>query len=277
MPAVTSYRELPIADLVIERFQVRKQNVGEGLEELADSIEKYGLLQPIVVCTSAEQPGKWEIVCGQRRYLAHKQILKKSVIMTGIIDGTITYEEGLALSASENVVRLDMTRKDLIDLCADLFKKYGTITDVVSETKLPYPIVRKYIRYDALPPDLQDKVNERTMNVDLAMKVQDAASASGSYKQEDANALIDALKKVDNPIQKKILDLRKKNPTVALDKILKKAEEPDETLTLRLKLLPAVARPLRQYAADEDTDERTAVEGFIEASLKTAGYMGNDD
>src|SRR5262245_52327717 len=49
---VTSYRELPIKDLEIERFQVRKQNVGQNLDELAASIEKHGLLQPIVVCKS---------------------------------------------------------------------------------------------------------------------------------------------------------------------------------------------------------------------------------
>ncbi len=274
---VTSYCELPIGDIVIERFQVRKQNVGEGLDELAASIEKYGLLQPIVVCKSAGHPGKWEIVAGQRRYLAHKQILKLPKIVAGIIDHPIEYEEGLALSASENVVRLDMTRKDLIDLCADLFKRYGTIKDVVEETKLPYPIVRKYIRFDGLPSDLQEKVNKSEINVDLAMKVQDAASAAGSYDEQEADELIKVLKTADNPIRKKIISLRKKNPTVPLEKIVKKAEEPDQTLKLQLTLGETLAAPLRQYAEDEETDEKTAVEGFIESCLKENGYMDTGD
>ena len=274
---VTSYEALPIKDLVIERFQVRKQNVGEGLDELAASIEKYGLLQPIVVCKSAEQAGKWEIVCGQRRYLAHKQILKWPKIVAGIIDHAIEYEEGLALSASENIVRLDMSRKDLIDLCADLFKRYGTIKDVVEETKLPYPIVRKYIRFDGLPSDLQEKVNKNELNVELAMKVQDAASAAGSYDQQEAGKLIKVLKTVDNPIQKKIISLRKKNPTVPLDKIVTKAEEPDQTLKLQLVLGESLAKPLRKYAEDEDTDEKSAVEGFIETCLKQNGYMDGEE
>ena len=34
-PKVESYEVLPIADLTIERFQVRKQNTGEALDELA--------------------------------------------------------------------------------------------------------------------------------------------------------------------------------------------------------------------------------------------------
>lgn len=197
--------------------------------------------------------------------------------MAGIIDHTIDYEDGLALSATENVLRLDMTRKDLIDLCADLFKRYGTIKDVADETKLPYHIVRQYIRFDGLPEDLKARVSKNEINVNLAMKVQDAASASGSYSAQEATKLIKVLKTVDNPIQKKIIDLRKKNPTVPLEKIVKKAEEPDQVLRLQLVLGETLARPLRQYAQDEDTDERAAVEGFIETCLKDNGYLETEE
>jgi ParB family chromosome partitioning protein len=274
--AVTSYQELPIDALVIDRFQVRKQNVGERLDDLAKSIEKYGLLQPIVVYKSTSQPGKWEIVSGQRRYLAHKQILQRTTIMAGILEGSLSYEEGLALSASENVVRLDMTRKDLIDLCADLHKRYGSIKDVASETRLPYDIVRKYIRYDGLPEHLQKKVDEGAINVETAMKVQDSVSASGSYSPQAAEELLGALKKVDNTIHKKILKLSRDNPGVPIAKIVQKAEQPDNTLRLQLTLGEALATPLRQYAEEEGTDEKSAVESFIEDALKANGYLSAD-
>lgn len=272
-PMVTSHQEVSIDDLVIERFQVRKQNVGEGLDELAASIEKFGLLQPIVVCKSSQQPKKWEIVCGQRRYLAHKQILHRKKIIAGIIDHEIQYEEGLALSTSENVVRLDMTRKDLIDVCADLFRKYGSVKDVAEETKLPYQLVRQYIRFDGLPSDLQKRVEGKEINTELAMKVQDAASVSGQYNKHEAEKLIAVLKTVDNTTQNRIVDLRKKNPTVGLDKIVKKAEEPEETLKLSLVLGKNLAQPLRKYAEEADTNEKAAVEGFIETCLKENGYL----
>jgi ParB family chromosome partitioning protein len=270
---VTRYQDLPIKDLAIDRFEVRKQNVGEQLDELAANIEKYGLLQPIVVCRHSKDPSKWEIVMGQRRYLAHKQILKRTKITAGIIDHTIEYEQGLALAASENVVRLDMTRKDLIDVCADLFKKYDTIQDVADATKLPYHIVRQYIRFDGLPADLQTLVDKKEINVELAMKVQDVATASGSYNKQEATKLLKVLKTVDNPIQKKILELKKENPTVALDKIVKKAEQPDETLKIKVTLGPSQARALKKYAEDEETDEHAAAENLIENGLKTSGYM----
>src|SRR5262249_4046778 len=149
--------------------------------------------------------------------------------------------------------------------------------DVVEETKLPYPIVRKYIRFDGLPTDLQEKVKAKEINVDLAMKVQDAASASGTYDKKESAELIKVLKTVDNPIQSKIINLRKKHPTVSLGKIVKKAEEPDKALKLQLTLLESVATPLRQYATDQDTDERTAVEGFIETCLRDNGYLDAEE
>ena len=76
---------IPIEQLVIDRFQVRKANTGQDIEQLAASIKQYGLLHPIVVCRSHRDPTKWEVVAGQRRLLAHK-LLQLDTISAGIID-----------------------------------------------------------------------------------------------------------------------------------------------------------------------------------------------
>ena len=278
MAQVTAFRELPLSDLRIERFQARKQNAGESLEELAASIERWGLLQPIVVCTSSKDPSKWEIVCGQRRYLAHQKILKRSTITAGIIPHSISVDDGLALSASENIVRLDMTRKDLIDLCSQLHKRYGTIKDVAYETKLPYPVVRKFIRYDGLPADLRTRVDNNEINVDLAMKIQDAATdPSGSYDSTESERLVNTLKTVDNALQRKILTLRKSHPEKALDEVVQIAEKPDNSLKLSLLVGEVLAVPLKRYAVDEDMDAKEAVLGFIQDSLGRYGYLDDDE
>lgn len=52
MDIVERYDEVPIDDIVADRFQVRTENIGVGLDDLAVSIEKFGLLQPIVLCRS---------------------------------------------------------------------------------------------------------------------------------------------------------------------------------------------------------------------------------
>ena len=230
-----------------------------------------------MVCRSDNNPAKWDIVCGQRRYLAYRKILKRSEIMAAIIEEPVSIPEAYALSASENVVRLDMTRKDLIDLCMVLFKRYGTIKDVAEETKLPYPICRKYIRYDGLPPDLRSKVDTNEVNVNLAMKIQDAASATGTYNAMDAEALVNTLKTVDNPLQVKILKLRKRHPDSDLETLVTKAEEPDLSLKLSLVVGEELASPLKQYSDDQDVDAKSAVLEFIQDSLGRHGYLGTEE
>lgn len=114
MPKITEYRDLPLDDLVIGKGQVRTSEIGKDIEELANSIKVQGLLQPIVVCESKEQPEKWEILTGQRRFLAHKRLRKQS-ITAAILDGHVDEQTAKAISITENLIRRKLSGKDLID------------------------------------------------------------------------------------------------------------------------------------------------------------------
>jgi ParB family chromosome partitioning protein len=105
---------------VIGEAQVRLRDVGKEIDELAESISKIGLLEPIVVY-EAETPGKFEIVTGQRRFLAHQE-LKKPTIMAAILDGKVDEAEAKVISVTENLVRRDLNSNDLIDTCTYLYK-----------------------------------------------------------------------------------------------------------------------------------------------------------
>ena len=71
MAKIKTVRDIPLDDLVIGKAQVRKRDVGKDIDELAESIRVVGLLEPIVVAP-ADKPGKFEIITGQRRFLAHQ-------------------------------------------------------------------------------------------------------------------------------------------------------------------------------------------------------------
>src|SRR5690349_13989738 len=64
---------LPLDKLVSNPFQVRQDfdtpEAMTALEELAADIKEHGILQPILV-RPAREPGKFEIVAGERRYRA---------------------------------------------------------------------------------------------------------------------------------------------------------------------------------------------------------------
>ena len=62
--------KISIQDLTRNKFQPRKHFAKESLEELTDSIKKQGVIQPIVVRPNKELEGKYEIIAGERRWLA---------------------------------------------------------------------------------------------------------------------------------------------------------------------------------------------------------------
>ena len=62
--------KVAIKDIVRNQFQPRKNFGKENLEELTNSIKEQGVIQPIVVRSNKEQEGKFEIVAGERRWLA---------------------------------------------------------------------------------------------------------------------------------------------------------------------------------------------------------------
>ena len=59
-----------ISDLIRNRYQPRKTFDSENLEELTNSIKERGIIQPIIVRKSEQQKNKFEIIAGERRWLA---------------------------------------------------------------------------------------------------------------------------------------------------------------------------------------------------------------
>ena len=66
----TNIKKLLITDLVRNRFQPRKNFDKENLVELSNSIKERGVIQPIIVRESRDHNNKYEIIAGERRWLA---------------------------------------------------------------------------------------------------------------------------------------------------------------------------------------------------------------
>jgi ParB family chromosome partitioning protein len=95
---------LPVTALTAGKYQPRRHFDEEGLSELADSIERHGLMQPIVVRPLAVA-GKFEIIAGERRFRAAK-LAKLTDVPVIIRD--VTDEEALELALIENIQRADL-------------------------------------------------------------------------------------------------------------------------------------------------------------------------
>jgi ParB family chromosome partitioning protein len=267
---IVDTKEIPLSSLVIGKAQVRVRDVGKDIDELAASIAKVGQLEPIVVCPAKEK-GKFEILTGQRRFLAHKQ-LKKDKIMACILDREVDETEAKVISVTENLVRRDLNRKDLIDACTALYRKYGSIKDVADETGLPYPKVALFVKYDRLAPEMKKLVDNSEVDLQVALRAQDAASVSGKFKPEEAVVLAKELSQMSGAQQKRIVKNREEDPDADITDVIEAAKTGEKITQVVVTIGGALHQSLKQYAKDEDTTVDDAAGTLIEEALSGKGY-----
>ena len=66
----TQKNQLPISDLIPNKYQPRKIFDEKNLEDLTNSIKERGMIQPIIVRKSNDDKSKYEIIAGERRWIA---------------------------------------------------------------------------------------------------------------------------------------------------------------------------------------------------------------
>ena len=264
-------KDIPLEDLVIGKGQVRVRDVGKEIDELAASIQKVGLLEPIVVCP-AEKEGKYEILTGQRRFLAHKQLKKKTIRAT-VRSKRVDEAEAKALSLTENLVRRDLHSRDLIDSCTALYKKYGTIAAVADETGLPYQKVSQYVKYDRLGSELRKLVDTGQVELKAALRAHDAASVGGEYNSKDAVKFAKEMATMSGAQRDAIVKKKEQEPEASADEIIETAKTGGKITQILVTLLPAVHQSLQAYAKAEGTSQDNAAADLISEALSGKGYL----
>ena len=97
--------KLLISDLVSNKFQPRKTFEEESLQDLSNSIRERGIIQPIIVRKSNDDKSKYEIIAGERRWLAAQRagLHEVPVVITEADD-----LKSLEFAIVENVQRNDL-------------------------------------------------------------------------------------------------------------------------------------------------------------------------
>jgi len=97
---------LPLSKIHAGKYQPRSHFDTEPLEELAASIKKNGVMQPVLVRPSEKQAGKYEIIAGERRWRAAKlaKLEEIPVLVRAIGD-----QQALEMALVENIQRQDLS------------------------------------------------------------------------------------------------------------------------------------------------------------------------
>jgi len=101
----TKTNKLSLSDIVPNKFQPRKNFDEENLNDLTKSIKERGVIQPIIVRKSNSDDTKFEIIAGERRWLAARKagLHEIPVVLTEIDD-----LKSLEFAIVENVQRHDL-------------------------------------------------------------------------------------------------------------------------------------------------------------------------
>lgn len=272
MAKIVEYRDIPLDDLTLGKGQVRVESTGKEIEDLAMSIETQGLLQPIVVCT-ARDSRKWEILTGQRRFLAHKR-LRRQVIAAAVLDERVDEGQAKAISITENLIRRQLSGKELKDGILYLYKLYGSVGDVVKATGLPRTKVQDYVKYPRLLPELKKMVDDGAVDVNVALKAQDAATDDdGSPDTKVAVQLAQEMEPMTGVQRKKVTKERKEHPDRPVDEVIENAKTGSRVMQIVATVTQDTHAALQKFAKEEGTNQDEAAATLIEKALIDRGLL----
>ena len=116
--------------MVSNKFQPRKIFDEESLQDLTSSIKERGIIQPIIVRKSSDNKSKYEIIAGERRWLAAQKagLHEVPVVITNVDD-----LKSLEFAIIENIQRDDLNAIEEALGYQNLIEKFSYDQEKVSQ------------------------------------------------------------------------------------------------------------------------------------------------
>ncbi len=153
-------QEISVKDIRPNPYQPRKIFTAEAIEELKQSIEEHGILQPIIVRKTIKG---YEIVVGERRYRAAKaaKLEKVPVVVRELNDHKM-----MELAVLENLQREDLTPIEEGAAYQMLMEKLKlTQEELAKRLGKSRPHIANHIRLLSLPPAVQELITEGKLSM----------------------------------------------------------------------------------------------------------------
>jgi len=152
--------ELPINQVHPNPNQPRREFDPEALAELADSVTRNGILQPIIVRRADEG---YELIAGERRWRAATEA---GLATLPAIVRSASESESLELSLIENIQREDLNAIEKAKAYKDLIERFALTQDeAAARLGKKRSSVANLLRLLDLPQDIQDAVSRGTLTM----------------------------------------------------------------------------------------------------------------
>jgi len=233
--------EIEISKIKTNPFQPRREFNEEAIKELAGSIKKYGLLQPVVLIKDSD--GKYILVAGERRLRATKSLGEKQ-IKAIVVD--YSKDELREYALIENIQREDLNPVEVAYSLQSLIDEHGytheELAQVISKSR---SYVTNLLRILNLPEFVLEKIKNGTLSAghakvligldEKSLKNVVSEIERKSLNVRETEKLIQNMKKpkkeaADIPIDKTVVEIAEK-----LKKIGLKVEINKDNLKIKFK------------------------------------------
>ena len=142
---------LPINQLQPNPFQPRERIKKEDLTELIDSIETYGVIEPLVV---AHTPAGYQLIAGERRWRAAREAGLKEV---PVIVKKTSPQQMLEMALVENVQREDLNALERAQGFQQLIREFGfNVTELADRIGKSGSYISNSLKLITLPDTIKD-------------------------------------------------------------------------------------------------------------------------
>jgi ParB family chromosome partitioning protein len=157
--------KLLLSDIVPNKYQPRKNFEEENLEDLTNSIKERGVIQPIIVRVSSSENSKYEIIAGERRWLAARKagLHDIPVVITDADD-----LKSLEFAIVENVQRHDLNPLEEAQGYKKLIDEFGYDQEKVSKfIGKSRSYITNTLRLLNLPQEVLDLLEKKKLHQDM--------------------------------------------------------------------------------------------------------------
>ena len=258
---------LPLEQIAISKYNVRHTNIEEGLEELAESIRLIGVKQPVVVLET-EAKDKYDLIIGQRRYLASKIAGEETI--PALIVSEQSGQEATIASFAENIHRRDLEYRDKMQVTMELLDALSSVENVAKCLGVTPQTIRNYLGYDAVPEPIKKLVDDGRLAASTALRI-----VRGIPDKDKAIQIAQSIHEMPTAAERKqFIDVARERPEADVENVAKIAKQQKDllkpvTINLTLRVREALDEACNRY---DSTPEEIASDA-VEEWLKTRGFI----
>ena len=159
-PPTGGSQEVLVDSIDANPYQTRRRINEPALEELADSIRTSGVVQPVVLRPAAN--GRFQIVAGERRWLASKRAGRNSI---PAVVRQISNEQAMEITIIENLQREDLNPVEQAHAFERLSREFGlTQEQIAARTGKDRASIANFIRVLKLPEAVQSALESGALS-----------------------------------------------------------------------------------------------------------------